>query len=127
MSLDPKRCEQFELEISAEQAGERLDRLLGKLLRPLYSRSYLTALIKNGEVRLDGQVPRPSTRVEQGQRVHANLMLPAGTALQAESIPLTVVYEDKDLLAIDKPAGLMVHPPEGSHHPVGTLVNAALA
>ena len=92
---------------------------------PDLSRSHVQRLIVDGSAMLDGQPTKPSIRLEGGERVDVHLPVPAPPILQPEAIPLTVVYEDDDLLVIDKPAGLVVHPAPG--HPSGTLVNALLA
>jgi 23S rRNA pseudouridine1911/1915/1917 synthase len=110
--------------VPPEAAGERLDRWLTTQL-PERSRSYLQTLIENGDIRLDGTRVKPSARLESGQTVQLDLPEPKAVELQPEAIPLTVVYEDDDLLVVDKPAGLVVHPAPG--HPSGTLVNALLA
>lgn len=110
--------------VSPEQAGARLDKWLAEAA-PALSRSRLKALILEGRVSLDGAtIVDPSARVKPAQQ--GVIDLPAATpALPVpQDIPLTVVYEDDDLIVIDKPAGLVVHPAPGS--PDGTLVNALL-
>lgn len=110
--------------VTAEQAGTRLDKWLAEAA-PALSRSRLKALILDGRVSLDGAtIVDPSIRVKPAQ--HGVIDLPAATpALPVpQNIPLTVVYEDDDLIVIDKPAGMVVHPAPGS--PDGTLVNALL-
>lgn len=107
------------------EPAERLDRALA-LLWPDLSRSRLQRLIKDGHVRLDGDVvTNPSGRAEEGASVSL-LEPPPIEALPApEAIPLDVVFEDDEVIVIEKPAGLVVHP--GAGHGTGTLVNALLA
>lgn len=101
----------------------RLDRYLAQIF-PELSRAYLQKLIIQGSILVNGQSAKPSHRLDRTDRVTVELpSLPARPL--PESIPLVVVYEDEDLLVIDKPAGLTVHPAQG--HPSRTLVNAVLA
>jgi len=105
-------------------AGERVDKALAQLL-PSVSRARLQALIGEGRAALNGApVLSTKTKVAAGDRLQVDLPPPVSAAPQPEAIPLTVVYEDKDLIVIDKPAGLVVHPAPGT--PSGTLVNALL-
>lgn len=112
------------MEVPAEAAGSRLDRWLADQL-PDFSRSHLQQLISNGCVTISDRPTKASARLEAGQTVNLQVPEVKPIELRAEAIPLTVVYEDDDLLALDKPAGLVVHPAPG--HPSGTLVNALLA
>jgi 23S rRNA pseudouridine1911/1915/1917 synthase len=109
----------------AEHAGERLDRLLAGALKD-QSRSRLKALILDGRVRLGAATIRdPAHRVKPGE-VFTVTVPPAGPAAPAaQAMDLNVVYEDMDLIVIDKPAGLVVHPAPGN--PDATLVNALIA
>lgn len=104
--------------------GERLDRFLDTRC-PALSRSRIQALISEGRVTLDGSTAKPSTKIRRGQIVLLRIPQPAESSLRPQNIPLTIVYEDSDLLVVDKPAGMTVHPAPG--HPDGTLVNAVLA
>ncbi len=114
-----------EVTVGAEDAGERLDRVLAARIGVL-SRSRLKALILDGQVAIDGRTIRdPSERVNSGQTVTVNVPPPAPAAPHGENIPLAIVYEDDDLLVLDKPKGLVVHPAAG--HSSGTLVNALIA
>lgn len=107
-----------------ERGGERLDKALAAAL-PALSRSQIQRLIKEAYVTVEGRVVKPSTRLEPGDRVIVRLPPPQPTALVAEAIPLDIVYEDADILVVNKPAGMVVHPAHG--HASGTLVNAVLA
>lgn len=112
------------LVVDDAEAGQRLDRLLAARL-PRLSRAAVQALIDAGQVRLEGRVRKPSYRPKAGDRVEVLIPPPAPVDIRPEPIPLSVVFEDADLLVIDKPAGMVVHPAPG--HEVGTLVNAVLA
>jgi 23S rRNA pseudouridine1911/1915/1917 synthase len=113
------------LVVGAEAAGLRLDRWLAGML-PAFSRSRLQALIGAGEVRVDGQAAQDAGRkLKAGQSVEITIPPPAPAEPIAQHIPLAIVHEDDDLIVIDKPAGLVVHPAAG--HEDGTLVNALIA
>jgi 23S rRNA pseudouridine1911/1915/1917 synthase len=105
-----------------EHDGERLDTFLAAAL-PGHSRSQLQKLIKDGHVSgVKGL--RASTPVKAGQRFVVDLPAPEPATAVAEDLPLTILYEDADIVVIDKPAGMVVHP--GAGHSSGTLVNALL-
>jgi 23S rRNA pseudouridine1911/1915/1917 synthase len=107
------------------QAGFRLDRFLALAL-PEMSRSRLTALIRSGAVSRGGQkIGDGNFRVKPGETYEVHVPPPAPARPQGQEIPLDVVYEDADLIVIEKPAGLVVHPAAGN--PDGTLVNALIA
>ena len=111
------------LELTADRPGERLDVFLARLARDL-SRSQARRLIDNGLVTVDGRQERPSHRLAAGARVVATLPPSEVAKLEAERIPFAIIYQDEDIIVVDKPAGLTVHPAPG--HPSGTLVNALL-
>ena len=104
-------------------AGRRFDAVLAELF-PEYSRSRLSAWVKSGDVLLDGATVRPREAVRAGQEVVLTATLEPQVSAGPEDIPLSVLYEDAEVLVIDKPAGLVVHPGAGNH--TGTLVNALL-
>jgi 23S rRNA pseudouridine1911/1915/1917 synthase len=107
------------------EAGERLDRLLAAHVAEL-SRSRLKALIEAGAVAVGGRTIRdPSHRVNSGAAIVLDVPPPEPAKPAAEPIPLAIVYEDDDIIVIDKPANLVVHPAAG--HATGTLVNALIA
>ncbi len=110
--------------VPPEARGQRLDAWLA-CQRPDLSRARIQDLIRGGHVTVGGRAVKASLRVAPGTIVVIEVPPPVDTALRAESIPLNVLYEDDDLLALDKPAGLVVHPAAG--HDSGTLVNALLA
>ena len=113
-----------ELSFESDTDGQRLDRFLDGHCAEL-SRSRIQALISEGHVTLDGRAAKPSTKIRYGQTVLLRIPEPVESALEPQHIPLSIVYEDSDLLVVDKPAGMTVHPAPG--HPDGTLVNAVLA
>jgi 23S rRNA pseudouridine1911/1915/1917 synthase len=114
---------QLQLTIPESQRGQRLDRALAALVQD-YSRSRLQQWIRAGQVTLDERVPQVRERVQGGEVVRIDAELVEQTASQPEAIPLDIVHEDADLLVINKPAGLVVHPAAGN--PAGTLMNALL-
>ena len=112
------------LTVEPDEAGRRLDILVARRL-PELSRAQVQRLIKLGEIRVDGQVAKPRLAVAPGQQVTINVPPPALTSLAAQDLPLDVRYEDSDLIVVNKPAGMVVHP--GAGRSDGTLVNALLA
>lgn len=111
------------LELVLEAEGERIDKALAAA-HPQLSRTQWQHLIEEGLVTVSGDTVKASTRLQGGERVQATIPAPTETELVAENIPLDVIYEDDDLLAVNKPAGMVVHPAPG--HESGTLVNAVL-
>lgn len=113
-----------EFVIPPTYTGERLDKTLAKLL-PAYSRSRLQAWLRDGSILVDGESPAPRAAVRGGEYVLAVLEdADQSPHVEAQSIPLSVVYEDDAILVLDKPAGLVMHP--GAGNPDGTLQNALL-
>jgi 23S rRNA pseudouridine1911/1915/1917 synthase len=114
-----------EIDIQVAAAGQRLDRYLAEQL-PDLSRSRLQKLIEQGQVGVNGQIcTSKKVIVQPGDRVHISIPDPQPLDLQPESIPLDILYEDDELLVVNKPSGLVVHPAPG--HESGTLVHALLA
>jgi 23S rRNA pseudouridine1911/1915/1917 synthase len=123
MDLTQARSET--LVVAAEEAGERLDRVLAARVAEL-SRSRHKALILAGRVAIDGATIRdPGHRVNAGGTIALDLPPVQDVEIKAENIPLSVVFEDNELIVLDKPAGLVVHPAAGNWS--GTLVNALIA
>jgi 23S rRNA pseudouridine1911/1915/1917 synthase len=116
-------AEQIQFTVGTQQAGSRLDRFVADCI-PDLSRSYAQQLIADNHIRVNGRDARPSLVLQPGDSVTVVRPLPQPTDLLAEDLPLAVVYEDADVVVIDKPAGLVVHPAPG--HSSGTLVNALL-
>ena len=109
--------------VSDEAAGVRLDQFLHREL-PEHSRSFLQKLVKQGGVRVSGRAARASYQVRAGDEVHIEIPPPRSLDVRAEQIPLDVLFEDSDLIVVNKPAGLVVHPAAGNRQ--HTLVNALL-
>jgi 23S rRNA pseudouridine1911/1915/1917 synthase len=109
--------------VTAPLAGQRLDQFLHAQL-PEHSRSFLQKLIAGGQVQVNHQPEKPSYKVRGGDQIHIRIPAPRALATPAEEIPLAVLYEDADLIVINKAPGLVVHPAAG--HAEHTLVNALL-
>ncbi len=110
---------------TADTPGERLDRFLARHC-PDLSRSRIQELIRDGRVKVNGAiVPKPAHRLRGGEAVEVEVTPPPPLGVVPTPLPLTIVYEDDDLLVIDKPAGLVVHP--GAGHHTDTLANALVA
>lgn len=111
--------------ITVDTGNTRLDKFLSSAF-PDLSRTHLQRLIEDGFVTInESVVTKTGTRLAGGERLAVRVPPPTPTDLVPESIPLKVIYEDNDLIVIDKPAGMVVHPSAG--HSSGTLVNAVLA
>lgn len=114
------------LTVPENLGGKRLDAALATLAAPEYSRARIQELIAAGCLSKDGKpVTRTTTKAEAGQSYLLRIPAPAPAIPEAENIPLDILYEDADIIVINKPAGLVVHPAAG--HAAGTLVNALLA
>jgi 23S rRNA pseudouridine1911/1915/1917 synthase len=110
--------------LTADPGGERLDVFIARRC-PELTRSHARRLIDDGLATVDGRAGKPSDRLPPGALVTVNIPPPEKLELAPEHIPLTIIYQDFDILVVDKPPGLTVHPAPG--HPAGTLVNALLA
>ena len=115
--------EDVELTVHAEDAGKRVDAFLHERL-PEFSRSRLQSWIKGERVQVNGQLTRPSYLLRGGESVSVTPADLPPLKAQPEELPLEVLYEDADVVVIDKPAGMVVH--AGAGHSRGTLVNALL-
>jgi 23S rRNA pseudouridine1911/1915/1917 synthase len=111
------------LTVPDDNAGERLDQFVVSMLGGV-SRSQVQRLIKDGHVRVAGLDAKANQAVKTGQEIIVDAPEPVAAAPQAEALPLPIVYQDADVIVIDKPAGMVVHPAAG--HASGTLVNALL-
>ena len=109
--------------VGSEEAGQRFDVYLAAAAK--ISRSAAERQIENGSALLNGCQAPKKTPVSEGDAVDFTLLEPAACSCAAQSIPLDIVYEDADLVVVNKPAGMVVHPAAGN--PDGTLVNALLA
>lgn len=110
--------------LTADTSGERLDTFIAKR-RPELSRSRVRRLIDEGLVTVDGQLARASMKVSVGCSITVQTPPDESHSVEPEDIPLNIIYQDDDIIVLDKPAGLTVHPAPGHH--TGTLVNALLA
>lgn len=111
------------IEITAEESGERIDALLARLV-PELTRSAAQRLLEEGLVTLRGVPVKKNRRTEPGEVYAALLPEPELPEPEPQDIPLDIVYEDADVVVVNKPRGMVVHPAPG--HPDGTLVNALL-
>ena len=109
--------------LAADRAGERADAFLARTL-PGLTRSAAQRLLEQGAVTLNGAPARKNARLSPGDALEVALSAPEPVDVLPQSIPLDVVYEDGDVIVVNKPVGLVVHPAPG--HPDGTLVNALL-
>ncbi len=112
------------IEVTAKESGERIDALLARQ-EAISSRSAAAKLLEGGRVTVCGAAVRKNYRVSAGDTFTVALPEPAPVETEAQPIPLDVVYEDGDVIVVNKPRGMVVHPAPG--HPDGTLVNALLA
>lgn len=111
------------IEITAKESGERIDALLARLV-PELTRSAAQRLLEEGLVTLGGVPVKKNRRTEPGEVYAALLPEPELPEPEPQDIPLDIVYEDADVVVVNKPRGMVVHPAPG--HPDGTLVNALL-
>jgi 23S rRNA pseudouridine1911/1915/1917 synthase len=119
----PAKDETQILFVRPVDAGQRLDALIAHYL-PDYSRSTVAALIRDAHVRVDQEIKKPSHRVKGGEQIWVHAPLQAEPRFDPQPIALDILYEDPDLIVINKPAGMVVHPAPGNH--ANTLVNALL-
>jgi 23S rRNA pseudouridine1911/1915/1917 synthase len=112
-----------QVELTLNEPGERLDKALTGAM-PDLSRMQWQRLIKEGRVLVNGQTSRPSHRLSGGEQIFADIPEAVESELVPEEIPLDIRYEDSDIIVVNKPAGMVVHP--GTGHDSGTLVNALL-
>src|SRR3990172_5674384 len=110
--------------IPPELAGQRLDQALPALFADI-TRSRLQQWIEDGRVTLNGRVPRKRDKVKAGDAVELRVPPPVESGWKAQALPLEIAHEDSELLVINKPPGLVVHP--GAGNPEGTLLNALVA
>ena len=115
--------EQYDLEIQKEEAGKRIDRFLSENL-PQYSRSFWQKLIKEQKISVNESPVKSNYKTSPGDRVQAMVPDPEPLEIEPENIPLDILYEDGDVLIVNKPKGMVVHP--GAGHLNHTLVNALL-
>lgn len=112
-----------ELHLTADRSGERIDRFLSDDLENL-SRSYIQKLLKDGGVLVNGKAVKPNYKLNTGDEILVRIPDPETPDILPEDIPLDILYEDDDILVVNKPKGMVVHPSPG--HYSHTLVNAIL-
>lgn len=110
--------------ISEEEEGERLDKILAARYKEIQSRTYFQNLIEQHRVLLNGEPVKKRIKPKAGDEVQIHFLLTPEIDLEPENIPLNIIYEDDDLLIVNKPAGMVVHPAPGNWK--GTFVNALL-
>ena len=115
---------QAQFDVPLEESGSRIDQVLARLM-PDYSRARLTQWLTEGQILIDGAARKPKNKVLGGEKIVVNAELEPQIDWSAENIPLDLVHVDHDLIIVNKPAGLVVHPGHGN--PSGTLVNALLS
>jgi 23S rRNA pseudouridine1911/1915/1917 synthase len=116
--------DEFELIITQEQKGQRLDQFLSSLPELALSRSQVKKLIDSGRITVNHEGSEPSYKIKLDDRIKVIIPPPAELTLRPENIPLEIVHEDEAIIIVNKPQGLVVHPAPGHDH--GTLVNALL-
>ena len=115
--------DRYDLVVPSDEAGVRIDRFLTSVLAGR-SRSQIQRLINDGQVTIDGEGVRPNRVVRAGETIVVDVPAPASPEPQPEAIELDILYQDSDIVVINKAAGMVVHPAAG--HAQGTLVNALL-
>lgn len=116
--------EKFSLKVEEDGNNLRLDVYLAKAVSEKYSRTFFQHLILSGKVKVNEKNVKPHHKVNIGDLVSGEIVVEEKSAIKPENIPLNIVYEDEDLMVINKPAGMVVHPAPGNYS--GTLVNALL-
>ena len=115
--------ESFKFIVASDNNGERLDKVMSLNLQEL-TRSYIQNLIKKGNVLINDKTANKSCKVKPNDKIKLILPEPEELSVEPENIPIEVVYEDEDLLIVNKKKGMVVHPAVGNYR--GTLVNALL-
>jgi len=113
----------FLIIINEADSGRRLDTVIAKHV-PDCSRSFAATLIRNNKIKIKGAAKKPGYRLKQGDEIMGHMPMPVPTSFEPQPIPIDVLYNDEDIIVINKHAGLVVHPAPG--HNTGTLVNALL-
>ncbi|EAD2921067.1 RluA family pseudouridine synthase [Listeria monocytogenes] len=108
--------------IEESHARERVDKVIAEMMGK--SRSSIQLMLKNGDITVNGELAKPNYKVQVGDEIHYEVREPEELEVLAEDIPLDIYFEDKDMLVVNKPEGMVVHPSAG--HASGTLVNALL-
>ncbi|EAC5533310.1 RluA family pseudouridine synthase [Listeria monocytogenes] len=108
--------------IEESHARERVDKVIAEMMGK--SRSAIQLMLKSGDITVNGELAKPNYKVQVGDEIHYEVREPEELEVLAEDIPLDIYFEDKDMLVVNKPEGMVVHPSAG--HASGTLVNALL-
>ncbi|MDD4879493.1 MAG: RluA family pseudouridine synthase [Candidatus Omnitrophica bacterium] len=116
--------ENYTFEVGPEAASARLDQYLVSVLPRTVSRSHLKKLIDGGSILVDGKAAKPHHKVKPGEKIEVSFEEPVSPELKAEDIALDIIYEDDDMIVINKQPGIAVHPAPGTRS--GTIVNALL-
>ncbi|MFZ5639634.1 MAG: RluA family pseudouridine synthase [Bacillota bacterium] len=122
--MNPAVAERHEIMAGEGQRGMRLDVFLAAEL-PELTRSYIQKLVDDGHITVNGRGGKASYKVQPGDEIVVEVPEPEGLELTPENIPLEIIYEDSDVIVVNKPQGMVVHPAAGNY--TGTLVNALLA
>ena len=120
---EERNVQEESFEVGYEQEGERLDKYLS-MIYPDFSRSFFQKLIKNGQVKVNDIPEKSSYSVREEDIICVTIPDAVQTSIEPENIPLDILYEDADLIVVNKPKGMVVHPAAG--HYTGTLVNALM-
>lgn len=112
-----------EYHVPEEKAGVRLDAYCAEQ-EPDFSRGYIKNLLAESAVKVDGSQKKASYKLKGGEIITMEIPEPAESTIEPENIPLEIIYEDEDVIVVNKPKGMVVHPAPGS--PSGTLVNALM-
>lgn len=110
-------------QVTSEQDGERLDKLLS-MIYPDFSRSFFQKLIKENSIKVNEKIQKANYKVQTDDMISILIPDAVETSIEPENIPLDILYEDDDVLVVNKPKGMVVHPSAG--HYSGTLVNAIM-
>ena len=113
-----------EIVTSPESARQRVDKFISEQL-PDLSRTYIQDLLKSGDITINDKIVKPNYKLSDGDKITVNIVEPEPLEVNPENIPLDILYEDRDVIVVNKPRGMVVHPAPG--HSSGTLVNALLA
>lgn len=115
--------ENFKFEISKEDNGKRIDKYLSSVLQGR-SRSYIQGVIDDEKVNVNGKIVKSNYKLKDNDVVNLEIPEPTELEVAPENIPLEIIYEDKDVIVVNKPQGMVVHPAPGAYN--GTMVNALL-
>jgi len=117
--------ETFRFEVAPEDKGKRLDKFLVENMPKAFSRVFLQKLIADGRIRVNNSIAKNSHKLRSGESIDVSIPEPVESSIKPEDIKLDILYEDDDLLVVNKPPGMVVHPAPGSRS--RTLVNALLS